>query len=398
MIGRTLAIAKAALIEALRTRLALVLALLLLLAVPLLAMLFGSDADTRSWLSRSITTEGLRVVLPLAAIVGGGFLLKPTVKRGWTVLPARRGEYFLGAALAGCVVVLIAACLFTGGGYIANLAMGKYLTVTSSPESIQKRRLHEGEFQYAAGRSGQYTWANPNSSEELMVELPKATGKFIEGTVEYQLVWTGEAAPRDRSPVAVWLEDGDTRTRLETRTESRYRLHFSGESGGGRLVIQPTDPVLIVGTTPDRIRFDTAAVNPLGSVLSLLGLSVAAALLCLLLVLLVRSLSTSPTAVLAGLLLMATLTLLPSLAPATKMAQDRRAAVEGQRSADSWLKSFEGKLDDLPQLYPESYFDEFLAARVVPADVWGDAGWRLLMALALLPAGAVLFRLRQIAK
>ena len=86
-------------------------------------------------------------MLPLAAIVGGGFLLKPTVKRGWTVLPARRGEYFLGAALAGCVVVLIAACLFTGGGYIANLAMGKYLTVTSSPESIQKRRLHEGEFQ-----------------------------------------------------------------------------------------------------------------------------------------------------------------------------------------------------------------------------------------------------------
>jgi hypothetical protein len=95
---------------------------------------------------------------------------------------------------------------------------------------------------------------------------------------------------------------------------------------------------------------------------------------------------------------MATLTLLPSLVPATKMARDRRAAVEGRRDQDTWLKSFEDKLDRLPQLYPERYFDEFLAARAVPGDAWGDAGWRLLVAMALLPAGAVLFRLRQIAK
>lgn len=398
MIGRTLAIAKAALKEALRAKLTPALALLLLMAVPLLALLFGQDADTRSWLARSITTEGLRVVLPLATIVGGGFLLKPSIKRGWTVLPARRAEYFLAAASAGCVVILLGAGLFAAGGYIANLWMGKQLTVTESPQSIQKRRVQDGQTQYADGRVDAYTWANPNYSEELILDLPDGTGEVIEGTVEYQLVWTAEAAPRDRSPVAVWLESNGERRPLDVRMESRYRLHFAGESDGGRLVIQPTDPVLIVGTTPDRIRFETIQVDPLGSVLALLGLSVGAALLCLLLVLLVRSLSTSPTAVLAGLLLLATLTLLPSLAPTTRMARDRRTAVEGGQGEQGWFGTLEGKLDRLPQLYPDRHYDEFLAARVVPGDAWADAAWRLLAGLALLPAGAILFRTRQIAK
>ncbi|MEZ5991292.1 MAG: hypothetical protein R3E76_02945 [Planctomycetota bacterium] len=398
MIGRTLAIAVAALKEALRAKLSPLAGLLLLLLVPWLARLFGQDdPDTQAWLTRSITTEGLRVVLPLLAIVGGGFLLRPTLKRGWTALPARRSEYFLGVGLTGFVVITLAAGLFTAGGLIANQWLDSDLTVTAQGQKISKQRRVDGALQTAPGRDASYTWANPAYSEELVVELPERETGRLRGTIEYQLVWTREAPPRDRSPVSIWIENDGGRHELKTTVQSRYRIEFEGEGERGKLVIQPTDPVLIVGTTPDRVRIELSKVNSTGSMFRLFVLSVSASLLCLALVMLVRSLSTSPTAVLAGLLLLATLTLLPTLAPASQMAKDRRAAVEREQNEDDWLSLTE-QLDRLPQLYPEFYFDEFLASRNVPDSIWGDVAARIMAALVLLPCGAVLFRARQIAK
>lgn len=399
MISRVLAIARAALLEALRARLAPLLALVLLLAVPALALLFGESADTRAWLTRSITSEGLRVVFPLAAILGGGFLLKPALKRGWSVLPARRSEYFLGAALAGGGVLVMAAGLFALGGVLANQWLDGDLTVTRSPDAISKQRVKDGALQTAAGQADATTWANPAYGEELVLPLPARAGETLKGTVEFQLVWTAEAPPRDRAPVAVWLQNGSVRTPLATTVQSRYRVQFEGAwPESGSLVVQPTDPVLIVGASPDRVRLELERASPWGSVARLFMLSCGAALLCLLLVLLVRSLATAPTAVLAGLLLFSTLTLLPSLAPTTKMARDRRAALERAGEKSTLVEQLEARATSLPELFPSGLFDEFLAARVVPAEAWSAAAWRLLAGLALLPAGAALFRLRQIAK
>ncbi|MBZ0137150.1 MAG: hypothetical protein K8I27_12345 [Planctomycetes bacterium] len=399
MIRRVLAITGAALMEALRARLSPLIALVLVAAVPMTALVLGEDADTRAWLVRSVTAEGLRVLLPLGAILGGGFLLKPNLKRGWTILPARRAEYFTGGALAGALVLMLSSALFAGGGLIGNLAFGSDLTVTSQGVEINKQRERDGVTVYAEGKGEGYTWANPNYNEELLAELPAQPGNDLSGTIEFRMVWTAEGAPRDRAPVAVALIDADGRHELESRVLSRYRLHFHGRvNGPAQLVITPTDPVLIIGTTPDRIRVEVDRTGATGSILRLWVLCVAAALLCLSAVLLVRALATAPTAVLAGLLLLSVLTMLPNLGPTSGMARDRRAAVEGVRPDITLAQRLEDELAAIPRLHPETAFDEYLGARVVPGNAWGDAGLRLLAALAMLPIGALLFRARQIAR
>jgi hypothetical protein len=274
MIGRVLAISRTALIEALRARLTPVAALALLAAVPLLALLFSEDADTRAWLTRSITAEGLRVVLPLAAIIGGGFLLKPAVKRGWTVLPARRAEYFVGAALAGAIVLALGAGLFAVGGVAANSWFDRELTVTASSSGISKQR-GTGADREVTPTTGEATWADPRHGEELVLDVPTGLGRSLRGTVEFQMIWTAEAPPRDRSPVAIWLQSDAGRHQLETTVQSRYRVEFAGDyAGEGTLIVQPTDPVLIVGTTPEKVRIELEQVGPVGSVARLLALSV----------------------------------------------------------------------------------------------------------------------------
>ena len=399
MIRRTLAIAGAGFMEVVRARLAPLIGLVLIATVPLSALLLGEDAATRAWLVRSVTVEGLRVLLPLGAIVGGGFLLKPALKRGWTILPARRAEYFFGTALAGTLVLVLSSALFAGGGVIGNLAFGNDLTVTRQGIEINKQRLKDGNTLYAEGNGASYTWANPNYGEELLVELPAQESSELSGTVEFRLVWTAEGAPRDRTPVDVFVIDDDGRRELESEVLSRYRLRFSGQADGpAQLVITPTDPVLIVGTKPDQVRVEIAQAGATGSIVRIWFLCVAAALLCLGLVFVVRALSTPPTAVLAGLLLLAVLTMLPNLTTASAMSRDRRAQVERAEPSASLADRLEDELKAIPQLYPDAVFDEFLSARVTPGQAWVEGLWRLLAGLILIPVGAVLFRMRQIAK
>lgn len=399
MIRRTLAIAGAAIVEVLRARLSPLIGLVILAAVPMTALVLGEDAETRAWLVRSVTTEGLRVLLPLGAIIGGAFLLKPGVRRGWTILPARRGEYFLGGALAGILVLGFSSALFATGGLIGNLAFGHELTVTLQGSEINKQREKDGRTLYAAGGGEGYTWANPRYGEELLVELPARPSGDLEGTLEFRMVWTAAAAPSDRTPLRLAVIDAAGRRDLDTTVLSRYRVRFTGRSEGeARLVVTPTDPVFIIGTTPDRVRVQVGRTGTTGSILRIWFLCVSAAVLCLAAVLLVRALSTGPTAVLAGLLLLAVLTMLPNLSGTSLMGRDRRAQLEGQGREATLARRIEDDLATIPQLHPDRVFDEFLSARVTPDDAWNEGLWRLLAGLALLPGGAVLFRLRQIAK
>jgi hypothetical protein len=63
---------------------------LLLISVPLSALLVGQDAPGRAVIARLVTVEGLRLALPLAAVVGGAFVLRPGLKSGYALLPVRR--------------------------------------------------------------------------------------------------------------------------------------------------------------------------------------------------------------------------------------------------------------------------------------------------------------------
>jgi hypothetical protein len=76
------------------------------------------------------------------------------------------------------------------------------------------------------------------------------------------------------------------------------------------------------------------------------------------------------------------------------MAADRRAAVESDKDA---MQVLESAAAQLPELLPSAAFDAYLRGReVVPTP--GEAARRGLIALALLPLGAVTFRRRQIAR
>ncbi|MBK8207116.1 MAG: hypothetical protein IPK87_10070 [Planctomycetes bacterium] len=396
---RAAAIARAALIETARSRVTPVAVLVLLAAVPALTWLFGDDAATRDWMTRLLPAEGLRVLMPLAAIVGGAFLLRPSIKRGWAVLPARRAEWFAGTVIAGICVLVVAALVFSAGAMLGGWMFGTPLANTSHAGSIQLTRVQEGVTQQRHFKPGEMAVANPLREETLWIELPDDAGDAIAGEIEFLPIWTQELPPQQSSPVALWLEGPNGRAPVELKVESRRRVSFHAAANGAqRLILQPVDPALLIGTSTDRVRFTTGESGVLGSLAALLVLGLGATLLCLCAVLMIRGLSTAPTAALAGLLLMAALTLLPSLAPAQGMARARRADVQGVKQEPGLMQRLEDELDALPQLFPDVYFDEFLAGRTVPAAAWGEGLARLGIGLLLLVPGAWLFTRRQIAR
>ncbi len=396
---RAAAIARVALIETARAHVTLVAVLVLLAAVPALTWLFGDDAATRDWMTRLLPAEGLRVLMPLAAIVGGAFLLRPSIKRGWAVLPARRAEWFAGSVMAGFCVLVLAALVFSIGGLLGGWMFGTALASASQALSIKLTRVQEGVTQHREFEPGAMAIANPQRNETLWIELPDAAGEAIEGEIEFLPIWTQELPPQQSSPLALWLEGPNGITPVELKVESRRRVSFHGAANGAqRLVLQPVDPALLIGTSTDRVRFATGESGVSASLAALLALSLGATLLCMCAVLMVRGLSTAPTAALAGLLLMAALTLLPSLAPAQGMARARRADVQGTQPEPELMQRLEEELAALPQLFPDRYFDEFLAGRTVPSAAWGEGLVRLGVGLLLLVPGAWLFTRRQIAR
>ncbi|MBE7491042.1 MAG: hypothetical protein HS108_04710 [Planctomycetes bacterium] len=396
MIVRVLAIAAATLRESTRSAPVRLAALLLLLCVPVMAWLVGDGEDGRVWAARTFTVEGLRLVLPLAAAVGGAFVLRPAARAGWALLPARRGEWFAGAALAGLGMILLSTALFVSGAVV--MAPGESARVVR-PVRATGLVAAPGTATGAASPADRH-WADPNKGQALTFAFVRPDTAQLAGEVEFELVWTQEAAPARGVPFDVYvLAPGSeaARVKAEARSLSRRRASFSAAMPAGdalHVQLVPNDPVLIVGVAEQGIFLDGGRVSPLPGILWLALLAVAAAALCMAVSLWFRSWSTAPTAALAGLLLLAALTLLPGIAPTGRMAADRRAAVESDKDA---MQVLESAAAQLPELLPSAAFDAYLRGReVVPTP--GEAARRGLIALALLPLGAVTFRRRQIAR
>ncbi len=395
---RSLAIAGAALIQTARSKAGWTAALALLLMVPASAWLFADDAATRAWISRLVPVEVLRLLLPLGAITGGAFLVRPAMRTGWAVLPARRSEWFAGKAIAGTVVLVVATVLFSCGAALAGWIFGEPLSLTTHPEILYGERVADGKLETARFKGGM-ALADPQSGETIVADIPSGVGDRVAGIIEYEPILTGVQPPGQGAPVEVWINGEGTRQRLEVSIEARRRVSFQGERRGAhRVIIKPTDPGVAIGTSVSRMRFELGQRAPLSSLLVLTALSLGGALLCLFVVLAIRALSTAATAALAGMLLLAALTLLPSLAPTESMARDLRRDLGGAEEQEGVLKALEAELTALPQLFPDRYYDEFLSARVAPGGAVAGGLARFGIGLLFLAPGAWLFTRRQINK
>lgn len=405
MIARILAIAAATIRESTRSAVARLAGLLLLACVPVATLLAGDDEGGRVWAARTFTVEGLRLMLPLAAAIGGAFLLRPGMKTGYALLPARRAEWFAGAAMAGLCMILLSTALFLGGA-MAAMALSRPATNLLQVHRPQSMWLGTTQHEGHQTRPDWY-WAAQSRGEYIMAEFARPAGKGLYAEIEYELVWTQEAPPMREVPfkaeffgTRAYHEPGARPGILalaDVRALSRRRASISADVPPGTelwLRIVPADPSLIVGVRPEGVALSTELVNPYSSTLRLAMLAIAAAALCMAVSLWFRSWATAPTAALAGLLLLAALTLLPGITPTGQMAADRRAAVEADKDA---MKTLETAAAELPELLPARPFDTYLRGREVGSTL-GDTAWRTLAALMLLPLGAVTFRRRQIVK
>lgn len=395
--SRALAIAKATLLETLRSRATPPIALLMLAAAPVLSALLGDDAGARAWLSRAVPAEAFRLLLPLGVIVGGAFLLRPAFRAGWSTLPARRAEWFIGSAFAGVQLIFCAVALFAAGGVIAGVMFGTPLTRTANAAGVHGERIHEGNLQRAEFASG-IAWANPDSDSWIVVELPAGLAR-VAGTLDFLPVLTGESAPASGAPVSLWLETQSDRVPLEAIPESRRRVSFRADvADAERMIVRAADPALLIGTSASRLRFETGTQSPINAIGALALMAFGACVLCLCAVLAIRALATAPTAALAGMLLLAALTLLPALAPAEGMARDRRRDLQAGQAEKSLRETLETDLAAVPPLFPDRYFDDFLSGYAVPPSAELDGLLRLGAGLLLLLPGAMLFTRRQIAR
>jgi len=392
VIARVLAIAAATLRENARSAVARVAALMILICVPAMAWLIGDDEPGRVWAARTVTVEGLRLILPLAAVVGGAFLLRPNLKRGWALLPARRGEWFIGAALAGLCMILLSTALFLAGAFAVGAGDDSQLVRPQGATSVAN--LPE-QIRSSLGKHGR-VWAGTGRLQSLAFNFDRPPTDVFEGEIDFELAWTEQAPPARGVPFAVQAV-GETTVQAEVRSLSRRRAAFSGPLPKGaniKLVVTPTDPTLLVGIAESDIFVQAGKVSPVASMLALALLAIAASALCMAVSLWFRAWATAPTAALAGVLLLAALTLLPGIAPTGQMAADRRAAVDNDKDA---MQRLESAATSLPELLPGNGFDNYLRGREVESTLPAVV-WRIGIALALLPLGAITFRRRQIAK
>jgi hypothetical protein len=359
----------------------------LLICVPLSALLFGQGAPGRAIIARMVLVEGLRLALPLAAVVGGAFILRPGLKSGYALLPVRRDEWFLGASLAGVALLALAAALFATGALLTFASLGEAGRLVQP--AFPAKALHGAE-EVDASAHGQRLGISTDQVKTIKLTFERPEGDTLRGEVRYKEVIKPDAtiAPGRAVPFSV--------RGAEVRPIARGRASFTAPMPQGdeiTLEIAAIDDALIIGILPAEVHVQAASAGALASTAWLALAALAAAALCMTVTLLVRSLAGASTAALAGLLLLATLTLLPGLAPASQMAADRRKAMGGDGG-----ESIEATLSRLPALLPDEPFDAMILGRTVGAGTLADAALRAAVALVLLPAGSILFRRRQITK
>lgn len=393
MMRRLLALAGAMVREAARSRATLLLALALLLLVPV-SVALAEDGPSRAWLGRLLTVEGIRSVLPLAVVTGAAFLLRPGLKRGWVVLPARRGEWYTATALAALAMVTAALVLFLGGAWVASAWQGEAAQLRLAREAVA---LHGPR---GAATGTERAWAEPRGGQELVFDLPAdGFGESLSGELEFELAWTQQAPPSRATPLRLFVV-GAREHEADVRSEARRRVSFRAPNPGGstlRVRVLPADPVLLVGARRADLRVTAGHAGHTASLLQLGLLSLGACACGLAVVLFTRTLATAPTAALAGVLALACLTLLPATGSTGAMARERRASVEqGSAEEPGTLERAQAALSGLPELVPTSPCDEYLRG-YAGADAAADGLWRLVIGLALLPLGWLTFSRRQLA-
>jgi hypothetical protein len=378
-------------IELLRSPASIPGALILLLAIPA-AVLFVAESDENAlWMSRFMFVEATRALIPLLTIMGAAFLLRPRMARGWSTLPARRSEWLLACSVTAFTIVLVVNALLFAGSMLAQSMVDAdtQLQVTVNASQVDAIRKDGSR---RAGKPASYSWMNPNYQEVL--EFNVDPGNKLDATIHFEAALSNVQAPLGGVPfVAYGLGENSSSTALTVTTAGRRKAIVSGEGKFSRVQLKANDPGLIVGVTAEDIHIATDVQSSLLSMLAIFALSLAGTLLLVSGVYAFRSLSTAPTAALAGLFLFSAMTLLPSLAPTTAMAKARASAMMQSDENSTDLSA----LEHIPQIFPAHAFDEFLAGRV-SGPVIGDALLRATMSFPLLLAGALLFRRRELAK
>lgn len=401
MLQRVFVIFLTALLEAARSPLAWVGGILLLVVIPVATHLVGgSETETgvRVWLCRSLISEGLRWLLPIAAFTASAYLIRPSLKRGWAILPARRSEWFIASSLAVFVATAFATVLLSAGGAVASMALGdaSLLDVTRLARTLDRR----GSRSDLRASDQDRLFVFPNGRETLVFEFDaEGLGEVLRGKLQFEIGWMGEIAPEKTTPLEVRLI-GDRTVTAITHVEARRRATFEAENPGGRTIrveCRGIDPALSVGMKRDECRLLVRREDALPSFLWLALGGLGGALLCASVTLGVRSLATAPTAALAGALVFSALTLLPALAGGDLPARKRREAVEGARPIDrSTAQSLAETLSEMPALIEPRNFERLMAGEAAGSDDADSALLRLLLAAGLLPVGAILFGRREV--
>ncbi|KAA0218578.1 hypothetical protein EDM80_00160 [bacterium] len=395
MLRRTLALWLAATLEPLRSPLAWLGLLSLAACVPLLVLVFGEgEAPARAWLARSIVVEVLRWLLPLGALAGAAFAIRPSLRSGWAALPARRAEWFFAVSAASFCLMFVCALCFVAGAALSLAALGEAGNLEQSREAASFTHT-------ARAQGGETVFIWPGTAETLEFEFVNAgLPPDIKGAFEFEIAWTRASAPERDVPFSVTLV-GERTVEAATRVEARRRASFAAPNPGGesfKVLCRATDPALTVGMKRASCRIEGSRPGPLASLGWLLMLSLAGAALCASVALCVRALATAPTAALAGLLLLVALTLLPALSPGDFASRKRRQDVERQAESEaSTLQQLAVLASRLPRLMEPADFERFMAGRAAGGEDARGALLRLLIAAGLLPAGALMFGRRQIA-
>ncbi|MDC1141512.1 hypothetical protein OAU50_00330 [Planctomycetota bacterium] len=388
---RTLAMVKVFWIELLRSPASIFGALVLLLAIPAVALFVADTDENALWMSRFMFVEGTRAFVPILTIMGAAFLLRPRMARGWSTLPARRSEWLLACTLTAFTIVLAVNSLLFAGSMLAQSMVdaNTELQVTSNAEQVDAIRKDGSRRE---GKPTHFSWMNPNYKEVLEFELEPSEN--LDATIHFEAALSNVQSPSGNLPFrAVGVSEDGSTTPLTATTAGQRKAILSGQGAFTRVQLIATDPGLIVGVTPEDVHITTDVQSPFISMLALFAVSLAGTLLLITGVYAVRSLSTAPTAALAGLFLFTAMTLLPALAPTTAMAKARaKAMMQSDQDATDF-----SNLESIPQVFPAHGFDEFLAGRVSGPFVQ-TALYRTAMALPLLIIGAILFRRRELAK
>jgi hypothetical protein len=394
MFRRTLAVFLAHIREAARSPLAWLGGVAVVFAIPAITLAFGGDdAGSRAWLSRSLVSEGLRLLLPLAALMGAAYIVRPSPKRGWAVLPVRRSEWFLGSALACCTFIACGALMLVLGGVSASALVG-------DAAQLEQARYASAMNYFGPRAQVERPFILPGSGERIEFTFDgEDLGENISGKLQFEIAWTMEQAPERGVPLEIRLK-GEREVVATAHVEARRRATFSAPNPGGKtitVIARAIDPALSVGMKRDECRLVLGRENPAPSLLWLGLVGLCGALLCAAVTLGVRSLSTAPTAALAGALVLASLTLLPALGPGDAAARARRRDVEGEKKDErSATQALAEMLSGLPPLNEPRNFERVLGGETALNDDWQVALVRLAAALALLPIGAALFGRRQI--